>query len=444
VGFIKQSIDMNQTGPFGQPGRIIFKNVDARHVWPDPYAKSWRWEDMRYLIVAEPMDLSDIRSRYPGPGHLVGPEGDVSTTESSELNYFAPVIGDDYVIGERHRATVIECWLKDDRKIWQPMKDPKTGEEYVDDTGKPLGKWVKKYPRGRLIVVSNGELLVDAQNPFRHSQPPYTAIPSRISRKLFGYGDVELIGLIEDKVNQLHKDALRNLRVNMNVPWVIDHNAFDSPDKFHMLTNDPGMVLPVTPGARVERLVPGDLPGSLFSFVDWLKSQFDDLLGVQPVLRGQLEKGSQLSADAVEKLQVSSTSRVRLKSRLLENALKHLGQLLQWNIRQFYPDSMKVEMIDPRSGDKKEIFWNADAAQADYAVGIEAGSALPGSKTSKQDSARQLYKDGVVDREYAIRMMDLPGADALIERMNKREEFLAKLGMMAQLTRKKPQRRNAA
>lgn len=441
VGFIKQTVDMDETGPLGQPGRIVFSNVDPRHVWADPFAKSWRWADQRYLIVAEPMDLSEIRARYPGPGLEVEPEANYSDlmNDQGEFTGFrqGQYVGDDYTIGERHRAMVIECWLKDDRKIWEPKRDPDTDEILRGPDGAPLGRWVKKYPGGRLIVVANGVLLRDQANPFRHKQPPYTVIQSRISRRLFGYGDVELIGLIEDKINQLHKDAIRNLRVNMNSPWVMDHNAFDNPDKFHMLTNEPGMVLPVTPGARIERLMAGDLPVSLFNFVDWMKGQFDDLLGVQPVLRGQLEKGSQLSADAVEKLQVSSTARVRLKSRLLENALKHAGHLLQWNIRQFYPDSMTVESIDPRSGAKNLIYWNADAAQADYSVNVEAGSALPGSKQSKQEAVRQLFKDGICDREYAIRNMDLQGADALIERMNKREEFLARLGMFANMTRKK-------
>lgn len=445
VGFIKQTVDMEQTGPLGQPGRIIFKNVDPRHVYPDPYAKSWRWEDMRYLVVVEPQDLSDIRARFPGASLEVAPEDDCSikSEEGATLGW-EPSIGDDYVVGARHRARVIECWLKDDRKVWHPMTDPKTDEEYVDEDGRPLGTFKKKYPGGRLLIVANGVLLADTHNPFRHKQPPYTAFQSRISRKLFGYGDVELIGMIEDKINQLHKDALRNLRVAMNTPWVVDHNAFDAAEKFHMLTNDPGMVLPVTPGARVERLVAGELPVSLFNFVNWMKSQFDDMLGVQPVLRGQLEKGSQLSAEAVENLQVSSTSRIRLKSRLMENALKHLGQLLQWNIRQFYPSEFAVEMRDPRSGEQIKVSWSANAAESDYAISIEAGSSLPGSKGAKQESFRQLYKDGLIDREYAIQGMELPGADTLIKRMNDREEALAKLGLLAKLTRPKNKQRRAA
>lgn len=453
-GCVKQSVDMDQTGPLGQPGRIIFKNIDPRHVWPDPYAKSWRWEDMRYLVIAEPMDLSDIRELWPGKGHLVGPEGDYTSGRGTKEGIVHETVGDDWVIGKRNRALVKECWLKDDRKVFEPLtrpkRDPETGldtgemEEVVGPDGKKLGKWVKKYPNGRLIITANGVLLADQPNPFDHGQPPYSFLLSRVSRELMGYGDLELIGRVEDKINQLHKDGIRNLRVGCNAPWVVDRHAFDSPDKFNMMTNDPGMVLPVTAGARVERLQSSELPQSFFLFLDWLRRQFDDVLGVPGINRGQLEKGAQLSADAVDQLQVSGNARMRLRGRLVENWLKHVGHLLQWNIRQFYPDKLEVELIDPRNGNVIKYSWSQDAAKADYSIQIEAGSSLPGAKQGRQEIGRQLFKDGLIDREYAVAMLDLPGAEPMLQRMKQFEEKLAQLGMMSELKKMRPSSKRSA
>jgi len=442
-GCIKQTVDMEQTGPLGQMGRVIFKNIDPRHVWPDPKAKSWRWEDMRYLIVAEPMDLSEIRERWPGQGHLVEPEGDYSEKRNELELGVSEEVGDGYTVGQRHRAVVKECWIKDGRRVWEPMRDPNTCEEVKDSEGRPLGKWKKKYPYGRVVITANGVLLADVPNPFDHGQPPYSFLPGLIDR-LMGKGQVRLIGIIADKINQLGKDGFRNLRVGCNSPWVADRNAFEDPDKFHQLTNDPGIVLPVTAGARVERLPPAELPQSYFMFMDWMQSQFDNILGRAAVAAGRVEKGSQLSAEAIANLQQSSMARQRLRQRMFELFLKHVAHLLQWNIRQFYPDQMQVELMDPRSGSKKIYKWTADAAKADYSIKIEAGSSMPGAKQGKESLARDLYKDGITDREYTIRMIDLPGADALIERMRKQEEKLAQLGMMAELKKIRPSSKRSA
>lgn len=443
-GCSKQTVDMEQSGPLGNVGRVIFKNIDPRYVWPDPRAKSWRWEDMRYLIVAEPMDLSEVRERWPGQGHLVTPEGEYSDKRNDLELGETEEVGDGYTVGQRHRALVKECWLKDGRKVWEAMRNPETGQEEKDSEGKPLGKWVKKYPHGRVVITCNGVLLADVPNPYDHGQPPYSILPGLIDGSLMGKGQVRLIGIIADKINQLGKDGFRNLRVGCNSPWVADRNAFDDPDKFHQLTNDPGIVLPVTAGARVERLPPAELPQSYFMFQDWMQTQFDNVLGRAAVAAGRVEKGSQLSAEAIGNLQQSSMSRQRLKQRNFERYLKHNGHLLQWNVRQFYPDDMTVELLDPRNGQKKIYKWTAEAAKADYSIQIEAGSSMPGAKQGKEQAGRELYKDGIIDREYAIRMIDLPGADALIERMTKQEEKLASLGMMAELKKIRPSSKRSA
>lgn len=446
LGVIKQAISNEGKGPLGKEGRIILNRVDPRHIWPDPFAKSWRWGDYLYLINAEPDDLGNIRDRFPTRGGAVEPEPLYSLDNkedddhnSGNENYFtwvAPSQERTQKMGERHRALIKECWLDDKRVVEEIETDP-DGNPILDADGKPLCKYVRRYPNGRCIITCNGVLLLDLANPFRHRQPPYTFFPGRISSTLFSYGDVEILARMEDKINQLAKDAYKNLRANMNAPWIVDAHAFDSPQKFQNLTNDEGLVIIKRPGAMVQRHPPSELPASLAPFMDWLKGVFDDILGVSGVMRGQVAEGAQLSAEAIQGLQGASTSRVRLKSRLLENSLEHLGYLLQWNIRQKYPGTMQVQWQDPSTGETKEICWDDTAAQDDYAIEIQTGSSLPGAKQGAASQAILLWDHGLIDREAALSQMQFPGAATIIKRINDRETQLAELGMEAEMNKNK-------
>lgn len=434
IGCIKQSIDRNGHGPFGNDGNIRLTKVDPRHIWPDPFAKSWRWGDYLFLVVAEPDDLANIRERFPMTGKNVRPESQYSIgTDSDDKEYGESWVpnendGATGILGERHRALVKECWLNDKRMVWECKYDP-DGNKVYDEQGEEVGKWVRRYPNGRCLITANGKLLLDVANPFRHKQPPYTFFPGRISSALFSYGDVEVLGRIQEKINTLAKDAFKNLRANINSPWIVDAHAFDSPQKFQNITNEEGLVIIKRPGAQVERATARDLPPSLNVFMGWLKSIFDDILGVQSIMRGQIAEGAQLSAEAVQNLQGASTSRIRLKSRLLETSLEHLGYLLQWNIRQLYPTKMEVELQDTSSGELKKIYWNDNAAQGDYAIEIQTGSSLPGAKQGAAAQAILLWSEDLIDREAALAQMQYPGFASIIKRMNDREEKLAVLGL---------------
>ena len=434
LGIIKQSVDPYGTGPFGQKGKILLKRVDPRHINPDPLSTTF--EGCRYIIEARPMDLSDIRELFPLRGQEVGSEAAFTLnrrgeTRADEIEVSQGSSGSVHTIGERQRALVKEMWIRDDRKEFIPELD-EDGNEILDSDGKAVGRVQKIYPHGRLVITANKVLLLDIANPFRHGQFPYTFFPGRVSARLLSYGDVEVLARIEDKINQLHKDMIKNARVNMNSPWIVDSHAFDSPSKMHNITNVPGLVLPVRPGAKVYRLPPAELPQFIFPMLNWLKGIFDDVLGIQSISRGQLEKGAQLSAEAIQSLQGTATSRIRLKSRLLENSLKHLGHLLQWNIRQFYPAGLQTEMADPSNpGKKVALTWSDAAAQSDYAVAVQAGSSLPGSKQSMSAMALALWNAGLLGPRTTLKMMEFPGADAAVEERKQMLEALAAANLKA-------------
>lgn len=438
MGIVKISFVEGKPGPYTKDGRITFNVVDTRYFHPDPFAKGTRFEDSRYWIFAEPEDTAEVRRRFPGKGHLVKPDSEF-TIKRQEKDADVRQVGDHF-IGQRQRVLVKEAWIRDDRKVFVPELDEEGNEIPIEGViqlqeGRKIqaikGEWVPKYPNGRLIVTAGDVMLWDGPNDMPAGEPPYILFPCRISEEIFSWSDVELLGRIEDKINRLHKDMIRNARVNMNSPWIADRNCFDSPRKFNLLTQDPGLVLPITPGTRISRLPAAELPQFIFPLLAWLRGIFDDLLGVQAVMRGQLEKGSQLSADAVENLQVSSSSRLRYRARLTENSIKHLGHQLCWFVRVCYPSKMTVQTTDPSTGQKVPLAWTTPPQEmGNFEIAIEIGSGLPGSKENGAPLYLKLWNLGLVPRIVVLQALRIPNAEKINQMADAEDLRMAQLDLV--------------
>lgn len=454
LGILKQTIDYEQSGPFNQDGRITFKKTEPRYFWPDPYSGSLKWGDAKYWIFAEPYDLGDIRRTYQTTGFLVQPESrysDLGDRESQDgdddtgtiMQSPANAIGLTGPVGERWRACVKECWLQDyslefeAEEEFVPVLDEE-GKQKFDKDGRKLGEWCykedadgnligvhkRRYPNGRCLVVANGVLLYDApiHEMYRHKQPPYTFFRGRPTKRVLSPGDASFLMVVEKKLNELYGRVMRNAMCNIATPLVVDSGAFDAPKKYRNITDDPDLIIQVRPNARIQHLQAGELPQFIMPFAQFLKGFFDDLMGIQEVMRGGLAEGAQLSAEAMGALQDQASSRVRMKSRLIENALKQMGFQLQWNIRATYPSELEVTIMDPASGKPHKIFWNDDEAQEDYSVVIQAGSSLPGAKMGAYKQAMELYREGIVDDEFVLDAAQVPGKVAILNRTEQKRD----------------------
>lgn len=457
LGILKQTVDPEGTGPFDQDGRIVFRKTEPRYFWPDPYAGTLKWGDAKYWIFAEPYDLGDIRKTYPTTGFRVEPESRYSTMRGDKdsgeeggdddtgtiMQSPANAIGLTGPVGERWRAVVKECWLLDyslefvAEEEFVPTKDA-DGNPKMDDNGKPVGETKikldekgdvigyhrRRFPNGRLLVTANKVLLYDEpiDKIYRHKQPPYTFFRGRPTKKLLSPGDATFLLIVERKLNEIYGRVMRNAMCNIATPLIVDAGAFDAPKKYRNLTDDPDIVIELRPNARLDHLKAGEIPQFVIPFAAFLKGFFDDLMGINDVQRGQLTEGAQLSSEALGALQDQASSRIRMKSRLIENALKQMGYQLMWNIRATYPSDKVITIMDPSSGEPHEVTWNDDEAQDDYAVVIQAGSSLPGAKMGAYKQALELYREGIADDEFVLDAAQVPGKQRIMQRTQEKRD----------------------
>lgn len=440
IGCLKQTIEMDakEGRLFGQQGKIIINKVDMRHVWPDPYAESW--ETWRWLCVATPMDLDEAKRRYPDYAHKIkgdsSSSGEANEEDALRIAAISPT-GKDFSPGVRRRVVVKELWLKDESLEFVPQRDDFGNVVYGAD-GEAKGKWEPAYPGMRLIIIAGKQMVFNGPNPFKHGHAPYTFFLDRVSDQLFPVADCELLLPLEDKINTQHKAGFKHTLANANSPWICDTTAFDSPDKLDQLSSEEGGIITKNQGTTVERLDAKELPGSFFGFLSWIESKFNDLTGVSNINQGQLQKGAQLSADAIAQLQGASAANIKMKQNLLENAEKEFGYQHQWNIRQVCNRDVSVQLNDPASGEQLNLNWSADGEQPDSGVSVQVTSSLPANKAGIMSTGLQLFKDAAIDRQALLDQIKYPGRGEIVKRMRQREDELVAKSKLAELLQKNP------
>ena len=438
IHFTYVGVDPSEPSIFGHMGRHKLDRVDPRYVWPDAFAETWDFTRMRYVIIARPMDLAEIVQRWPDKGHLVKADRRLSVGTTNNDLEPASQVGSNVIhagknvagfdVGKRDRAIVLECYLQDTRTRAVASRTDSDGAPKLNSEGKPMTKMEKRYPHGRLMVVSNGVLLRDSKNPWKHGKPPIVAYPDGIYDGMFSYSPLEVLDIVDRKINMLFKEQMGNLMVNMNSPILVGRKAFSKPSQYEDFQVAPGQVMTVNENSFVKRMEPGVLPPEVGAVIGTLTDIFDSILGINDVSRGNLEKGAEVSSQTVQDLQAAAMKRSQLHTSLDKESTEQMGHLLFYNIMQFYPPVMNITVKDPDSGKDVPYVWNKDDWDDGWTLKVDVQSNSPGAKQSADQQAITLFDKGIVDQQYVLQQLKIPLE--VKQRMDEQREKLASLGLV--------------
>lgn len=436
LGILKLTVDKSLDGPFGQEGRIQFRRVEPRFIAPDPLTPKLDWKLSRYIGVAEPYDVGDIRAMYPYAADLIKGESQYSTSradledtdddQTSGRVISSPANDNSlpFSPGERQRALLKEFWFHDQTvKFVADLEKDENGVDQpkVDEDGFVVGEWEKRFPKGRCVVVCGDVLLANFANPHESGQPPFVFFAGRPTKSALTPGDATFLRVVERKMNSIYKKIHLMAEVNTERPTIIDSGAFDAPSRWRKTRTYADAIIQVRQGSNVGVMVPGEIPNFVSPYLQFLDAFFGDLMGIQAVQRGQLTEGAQLSAQALGDLQDQAGTRSRMKARFIEAGLKNMGQLLQWLIRETYPSDFTIQMTDPDTHQPKTVAWKNQKDGDEYPVAIQAGSSLPGAKQGAYQQALTLYREKIVDGTYVLACAQIPGAEKIDARNQQKQ-----------------------
>lgn len=381
--------------------RVNLPVLDMTNVLPDPYGTALDFSDHKYLICRMDMDVADIERIYSVKERdFIAKEergADVSKvmgTMNKVTRYFtqpAGVVGKDTQY-QRRRYPVYELYYNEATPEVNML---------ADKPPKSL-----KHPMGRMLTIVNGEkLVVDRPNPYWHREFPvitYQANP--LPHHFFGKTDVDQLVSVQQAVNILYNMVIANAMLSGNNQWMYEEGALFAED----LTNQPGLMVPVQPGAltgnKIERLTPAPIPQDVYMLMREMETHGRaDMAGVQDTMLGMAKSGT--SGVLANTLQAAAMTRQSFKMLALDESYKRQARLEIYLMQQFY------EFQDPRLtkqfGSGEWLLWSEGMRNLLWDVSVESQSDLPHNQVARINYAIQLLQLGVYDIEEFVQFTGL-------------------------------------
>lgn len=370
--------------------------VNPFNLFPDPLATSI--EDAEYLIYASYKNVVQLRGMFPERADEL---------HGGQVNYSELVNDNDRNARIDNQILVLEIWTKD----------------YELDT-EIIGREKKirpKYPKGRVLIICPelGITLSDKESPYNDGKFPFVLIRDYdIPGKFWGEGEVVQLISPQKHMNDLNNAILDNAKTTSNMPWIVDKNSGVGIGK---ITARPGLVIRKNPGTEVRRDQPPQMPMYVINAVETYKSDIEHVSGIFNALRGQGATGV-YTAQGLLALQEAGQVRIRLKVKLLEEALGKMAELWYSRMRQFWKEE-KFIRVTQANGDYDIRRFKKEALEYDYDIKICGGSTMPVNRGAMLDMMIRLAQtpmpDGMplVDREAVMHYLPQEIRPALMERM---------------------------
>jgi hypothetical protein len=350
---------------------------------PDPDCSDITVQECSYIIYRDILDIGTITRRYPEQGWRVKP--DASSIKSSNIEdakeslSIAPAGGWTQGAGiSRARAEVFELWIDDSTLEYVEDREPdlvvnEAGELSLTQTKR--GRWVPKYPFGRVITCTREVVLRDIPNPFGQAfgwnmRWPFVFVPgAEAPHRLWRPGLCSNLVELQKAINRSMSLLLENAIKVTNALVVADEQAMDEED-WKMLSLVPGAKILKRRGTEVKVVFPQPLPPQAYQLPDYLIKKLEEVVGLHdpPIAPGQA-----VAAKTVSFLQQKGHFLLGEMAKLGEQSLERIGMRIVGLQRQKYLPGRIIPMFtNERITQPAQLTWPELPAAME--VRIEASS----------------------------------------------------------------------
>lgn len=444
-------------------GDIVFQSEDIFYCYPDPNCRDINDQYCKGFLIAEPVDVDILKKEYPN-GKFVQPDlSDIIKSDKTDLDGYSKLkmpIDDTKVVRESSGSVESINARKALKKTLYIHDDSYDENQKTDETGAVYYEQVKKYPKGRKIVVAGKVVLEDGPLGYEDGKIPVAKLVNYIlPREFYGESEISQLKGPQRIFNKLVSFTLDVLTLMGNPIWVV---STDSGLDVDGLFNKPGLIVEKNPGSEVRREEGVQLQPYVMQVIDRVREWFNEISGSSDVSRGAQPTGV-TAAQAIADLQEAAQTRLRLKSRNLDSFLQQIGQMWLSRTLQFRdaPQMYRLtgsdgvnryfkmhietpidetgapalnEMGQPRKIAVIQQFSEEGGAipqvqqfeiKGSLDVRVQTGSALPFMKARKLQDAKELFQLGIIDAEELLKTMDWPNWQAVLSRVQERMQAQA-------------------
>jgi len=379
-------------------GDVVFERVPIEDFYPDPDAKSIA--DCRFCFHTKVVDVEELRARYGVAAEKIQPDPDFSVLYPDRDKGDE----DDGLKFRVKKTVLVEGYFKDnsmhrvDGENTNPVEMP-------------------KYPNGRIVTFCGNVILRDEPNPYPGFPfVKFTANP--VPGGFMGKSDVRDLAPIQENADMIMQQIMANMRLVGNAKLLYEEGALTDPDN---ISNIVAEKIQVTHMDGVQFVPPQAAAADGYSVYDRMLRLADDISGIHDVSEGKESSGIR-SGRAIISLQEGTNRRIRPSARFFESFLKAAGEKILWLILRHYKKGRVYRYGECR---RQAAYLPVNLSDLDITFDIAIGpnSTLPADRTAKANLALALLgtpaEDGlpVVDRQYVMEHLDLPGREEVLQRM---------------------------
>ncbi len=402
--------------PFSGDVRII--SVLPTNLFIDPRIKAVEEgviQEAEFVIYGVRRSLSYIRDRYPEAGHRVSAD-----TYAAYVTALTHDEESDYLVDD---ATVllIEYWYRG-----EPMAPEfPRGDEPPPE---PRKGWVHK------AVIAGGVLL-------EHRTYVYPWFPFVLEwmypsdESIYGYGDAYDMLLPQLVINKLNELSIEGAAIQTYGNWVTDEGNIRNKTMFQKYAGMGNSVLSVGDVNRIQRMLGGNVPQSLFVHYRQQLQAMETICGRHDVVQGRTPRNIQ-AASAIALLLQQAGGRVRQRSRAVASFVEQICRMALDLVAMHYTEERKIRVAGPEGTASWIPFSRRDIMKTvvstnpltgeqyteefvpEMDIIVTAGTETPTSKAYYSELAMKLYQMNVIDEIALLDTLQFPRWREVLARKN--------------------------
>lgn len=379
TGFIKSFWDPNKFDKVSKTkGDFSYETVTPFHLFV-PDLMSEDIEDQPYVIHIQTKSPEWIRLNYPG----IKAEPNVVEANDILNDSFLNLVG----AGDFRKNSVLcyEVWAKPGHIEFMPNG-------------------------GMFTVIGSTVVQFVESNPYIHQQFPFTKFDHIPNGRFYSDSVISDLVPIQREYNRTRGQMIE-AKNKMGHPQIM---AAQGSVDASRITTEPGQVIEYKLGFPAPQPLPlQNIPSYVIQEVERLTMDFEDISGQHQVSKGQVPPGV-TAATAISFLQEQDESMLSTSFDSIEEGFEKIGYQTLCYVKQYWdiPRMVKVTGADNHfnvmSFVGSQLGDNTD-------IRVEAGSALPTSKSAKQALLMDLMGQGFIPPEKGLELMDVGGVRKLYE-----------------------------
>lgn len=383
-GFIKDWWDQNKIvkGPDGEQyqGDICYSVVTPFNLFiPDLMEESI--EDQSYVLNAYTKPVEWVKTAY-GP-HMSFEPNVVSSTELIGEGFFRTQSG----ANRPDSVLVIEAWLK-------------PGAHAM-------------FPQGGMVTVVNDTIVELVEGcVYEYNEYPFTHITHIPTGEFYRDSVINDLVMPQREYNRTRSQIIES-KQRMAKPQLMAPIGSVDPKK---ITTEPGQLIQYRPGLAPPQPLPMQpLPSYVLQELDRIVMDMEDISSQHEVTHGQAPSGV-TAATAINYLQEKDDSAMSVTYQSVERAWEKLARHTLGHIVQYW-ETPRIVNTTGLDGAFDAITLKGSEISTGTDIRMEAGSALPTSKAAKQAFIMDCMRNGWIDPNEGLSLMDMGGVNKLYDKL---------------------------